>query len=370
MQWNLLLLATWACRTTPPVAPVNDVTTPTSEEGSLEDLSGLLEPIHAEYGLVALAAVELDGSGLLGAGATGLRKVDGEPVETDDRWHLGSDTKAMTATLVARLVESETVRWDLKITDVFPDADPGWAGVDLEALLQHRGGAPASLGASHPDIWSGLWQRNQDGKADRAWFAGELLAEAPTETVGTYVYSNGGYMLAGAMLEAVTDGDWQDLLQGEVFGPLAMDSCGFGAPKGENPQGHSLSPDGQLVAVDPNSPSSDNPVGLGPAGTVNCSLASWANFVQANLSRDDYLSADSWDMLHTPVDDYAMGWIVAERSWARGAALTHAGSNTMWFANAWVAPGVDRAWLVVTNSAHEQAALGTDAAVSALIERL
>jgi D-alanyl-D-alanine carboxypeptidase len=38
--------------------------------------------------------------------ASGVRSKDvGVPVTIDDLWHIGSDAKAMTATLIARLVE-------------------------------------------------------------------------------------------------------------------------------------------------------------------------------------------------------------------------------------------------------------------------
>ncbi|MEM8713186.1 MAG: hypothetical protein AAGG01_19755, partial [Planctomycetota bacterium] len=48
--------------------------------------------------------------------------------------------------------------------------------------------------------------------------------------------------------------------------------------------------------------------------------------------------------------NYGMGWIILQRPWAQGDALTHAGSNTTWFANAWVAPEIDVAFLVAVNA--------------------
>ena len=52
---------------------------------------------------IALAVVTSDG--LRYAGAVGVRKRGTEtPVALDDLWHLGSDGKAMTSTLIARMV--------------------------------------------------------------------------------------------------------------------------------------------------------------------------------------------------------------------------------------------------------------------------
>jgi hypothetical protein len=36
--------------------------------------------------------------------------------------------------------------------------------------------------------------------------------------------------------------------------------------------------------------------------------------------------------------------------WAKGKVLTHNGSNGIWYATVTVAPGLDRAFVVVTNS--------------------
>ena len=64
-----------------------------------------------------------------------------------------------------------------------------------------------------------------------------------------------------------------------------------------------------------------------------------------------------------------MGWVVVDRDWAGGAALTHAGSNTMWFAVTWVAPQRDFAVLVACNQGGDVAAQACDDAAWALIQR-
>ena len=65
----------------------------------------------------------------------------------------------------------------------------------------------------------------------------------------------------------------------------------------------------------------------------------------------ELLKAESYREIQTSHfgGDYALGWAVAERKWANGKALTHAGSNTMNYALAWVAPLRDVAVLVCTN---------------------
>jgi CubicO group peptidase (beta-lactamase class C family) len=359
------------------LATVSDVSIP-PDTSTPTDLAALLEPLRMRYGLPALAAAVFDERGVVAQGVVGQRSVDDNTLATlNDRWHLGSCTKAMTATLFARLVERGTVRWEMTLAEAFPDAastiNPAYRTVTMEQLLQHRGGLPANIPSA---LWSAL-RAPGEVVSQRRNFAMGMLSRAPATPPGTqYVYSNAGYMLVGAALERSTGRAWEDLLSEEVFVPLGMSSCGFGAPATpdtvDQPWGHERM-DGGVVAVPPG-PNADNPPGLGPAGTVHCSLTDWSRFAQMHLRgarniATDYLSAQSITRLHTvPAGgDYALGWIVTTRPWAGGIALTHEGSNTTFLATVWIAVARARILLVVTNVADDSASRATEATLSALI---
>lgn len=194
-----------------------------------------------------------------------------------------------------------------------------------------------------------------------------LTAQPPDEAVGTFVYSNAGYMVAGAMLEARDGRSWQTLMQDELFVPRSMSTCGFGAPTGDAAiWGHS----GAGGTPVPPGPSADNPPGLGPAGTVHCNLEDWGKFIAVFLDDSgDFLSDNSLMTLMTPEGDYALGWIVTSQPWSQGPVLTHVGSNTFWIANAWVSPSLGRGFLAVTNSGQTGAFEATNAVIVDLIER-
>jgi CubicO group peptidase (beta-lactamase class C family) len=119
----------------------------------------------------------------------------------------------------------------------------------------------------------------------------------------------------------------------------------------------------------------DNPAVLGPAGTVHWSLADWGRFVGLHLQgargQGTLLKPETFRFLHSPPKDgdYTCGWGVVQRPWAGGRALTHAGSNTMWYAVVWIAPEKNFAILAVVNMGGDAAAKACDAAVSALILR-
>jgi CubicO group peptidase (beta-lactamase class C family) len=56
-----------------------------------------------------------------------------------------------------------------------------------------------------------------------------LLSRVPAQTPGTFQHANTGYVTLGAALEHVTHKRWEELMRADVFAPLGMSSCGFGA---------------------------------------------------------------------------------------------------------------------------------------------
>lgn len=202
-----------------------------------------------------------------------------------------------------------------------------------------------------------------------------MLALPVAQAPGTYVYSNAGFMIAGAALEVRTGQGWEARMRTELFAPLGMSSCGFGAAGTaslvDQPWGHQGSP---LQPVAPG-PSADNPRSLGPAGTVHCSLRDWGRFASLHLAgergEDRLLTAATVRRLHTPPTggNYAAGWGVGTRTWAGGLALSHSGSNTMNYAVIWLAPAKNLAFLVTTNIAATNTPAAVDSVVGALITR-
>jgi CubicO group peptidase (beta-lactamase class C family) len=330
------------------------------------DISSHLVPLLAPNGLPALGAAASDGTHLLALGVAGVRKLgDPTPVTSSDAWHLGSDTKAMTATITAGFVEAQALSWNTTLPQAFPQwaatIDPGYQGVTLQMLLAHVGGAPPSIPA---DVWA-VMQGSGSSQALRAQAVQMMLTRPPGADAGTFAYANAGYMMVGAALEQQSGQPWETLIQQRLFTPLGM-SCGFGpmATPGQTDGiwGHAVEADGGLTPLD-----ADNPPALGPAGTVHCPLADWVRFANEHLkgARGEPttlgLSASSWTTLHTPwpiagvtcdpttQPCYALGWAVTTRSWANGLALQHLGSNTLNYADIWIAPGANRVYVSATN---------------------
>lgn len=331
---------------------------------SPQDVSALLEPVIQKHDVPGMAAAVVRDGETVALGVAGVR-TRGKPemVAAADRFHIGSDTKAMTAMLCGILVDEGKLKWDQTLGETFPKLKNSmhaqYQAVTLEQLLTHRGGAPGNL--TKDELWGKLWAHKGTPTSARRLLLQGVTSKSPEAPPGEkFIYSNAGFSMAGHMAEEVTGKSWEALMRAKIFRPLGMTTAGFGAPgrraKNDQPRGHKA--DGSPVEP---GPGADNPVAIGPAGIVHLSIGDWAKFVAANLpsAKTKLVKPETLNKLHTPapgVPKYAMGWIIADgQPWAGGPALTHAGSNTMWYAVAWLAPAKDFAVLVACNQANDKA---------------
>ncbi len=334
-------------------------------------LARILVEIRERHRVPAMGAAVVTSRGVEVLAVVGVRKAGTSvSVTTNDLWHLGSETKAMTATLVGRLVERGALRWETTVAEVFPEwsgefqAEAG--GITVRQLLAHRAGLPRNAD------W-GEASRSDPPSEQRLRVTRQALSRKPESPPGVKcAYSNLGYVVVGAMVERVTGRCWEEELRAEVFVPLGMKRVGFGGTGTvgaiDEPWGHTAS-----GPVPGNGPAVDNPPVLGPAGRVHASLSDWARFVADHLrgarGGPALLQPATYGSLHTPPDggEHALGWMVLERDWGGGCVLHHTGCNTMHYANVWVAPQRDFAVLVCVNQGDDTAFRATDAAVSALV---
>ena len=351
-------------------------------ESPSRNVSALLEPIRAKHTLPGLAVVVVRSNLVVGIGAVGDRKWNvNEPVTLNDKWHHGSITKSMTATLAAVLVEAGRVEWTTRLADVFPAQaaamHPQWRTVTLEQLLAHRAGAPDSDWLNQKGIWPRIWAYGGTAREARGYLLRQVTVLPPQATPGTqFIYSNAGYAFAGAMLEQIMDQAWEVLITERLFHPLGMSSAGFGVPATpryiDQPWGHTWV-NGAPLPIAPGT-DADNPPAIGPAGTVHCTALDLAKYVALHVAGARgatglLLPATAFTKLHGDPDGdgYALGWNVSTRPWAGGRTLSHTGSNLQWYTNIWIAPAKDWGCLVLTNFGGDQAFAATDEVVAAMI---
>lgn len=281
-----------------------------------EEMNKALE----EGKIPAMACLVFDQDKILKSAVVGTTR-SGEKIKPDAaaQWHIGSNGKAMTATLMARLVEKKLLNWNTTMGEIFTkeskDFDPEAKKITIFQLLSHTAGLPA----------------NPAG-ADRLKSRLEVTRIGLKQKPGTgFKYSNWGYIIAGAVIETVTKTSWEKAIETEVFTPLGIKSFGFGAPTGENViHGH------HKGRPAPTGFAGDNPPLYGPAGGIHLSLADWVLFAQDQMKgregKGKLLTRENYLKLHTPAGgSYALGW----GTWKKDGeiiGLGHDGSNTLWYA--------------------------------------
>ncbi len=335
---------------------------------SPQDLRHTLDEFHQAHGYPAVFAAVVFDDREPSIAAVGKRKHgDPTPVSADDLIHIGSCTKAMTAVLIARLVEQGKLHWRDSIGDRLPDLsgkiDAGWRTITLEELLSHQSGLPANA----KNWWL---KRGETIDAIRNNIVIDNLSTAPAvDSRGKFLYSNLGYMVAGHMAARAAGMSWEDAMRQYVLEPLALTSAGFGAPgthgQVDQPWGHFGGHEGNWLPRQ-----FDNAPALGPAGTIHLSMRDWSRFATVFIGGgpDGFLSDDSLRKLTTPlVNNYALGWGIGERNWAQGITYSHSGSNTMWFCVLWIAPKTGRAYMVVVNCHDNGAREAVDQLVGQII---
>lgn len=303
-----------------------------------------------------------------------LRAGDSTPVLKDSLWHLGSNTKAMTATLAALLVEKGAIAWDTPVSEVLPkiagDMHDGAKAITLVELLNHTAGLPADPPF---EVKRTVIKAGNDLRKQRLELSKWALAQKPANSPGsTFLYSNVGYIIAGAMLEQAGGESWEKLIEEQLFEALGISSGGFGPPQGRQPEGHRV--DAESGKLKPAGPRSDNPAFYGPAGTVHLSLAEWMKFGADHLREGrgelpSLLKPESYRRLHVPTEgakDYAFGWGLYRGPAGTLPVLSHDGSNTEWYARIMLNRQAGLGILLVSNAGSDQAR----PAINALAKRI
>jgi CubicO group peptidase (beta-lactamase class C family) len=318
-------------------------------------------------------------------GAAGMAVVATKtPVTADALFMLGSNTKAMTAAVAARLVEEGVVRWDTRIGDALPELQstmlPAYAGVTLEQLLDHRGGLRAYTGAEDLDAFMAFVQSSPgplpvDEAGRRLFVAAHVLQQSPPDGVipgTTYLYSNAGYEVAAAMLERVTGRRYEDLFDAELARPLGI-AGRWGRPElagATQPRSYWGQP-GRLTLTAPEDPDVQPWLDtLAPAGMFATTARGYATWLQWHLralkGEATPLPAGYVQRLQAaPPGQYVLGWLVGQ--FDGHAVLAHAGAIDGFLAEAVVArDGGDAAFMMTNTSDIEGGASAGSWAMSTL----
>ena len=160
-----------------------------------------------------------------GYGVRDLRsRIPNDP-RTDFR--LASCTKQFTAMAIMLLIHDGKLRYDTRLTDVFPDFPAYGNAITIRNLLNHSSGLPdyedlmdkAQAAHGGPPLWSETHQI-QDAEVLKLL---EAEAHGKFAPGAKWSYSNSGYVVLGLVVAKVSGESFPDFLRDRIFQPLKMD---------------------------------------------------------------------------------------------------------------------------------------------------
>jgi D-alanyl-D-alanine carboxypeptidase len=276
---TLTLLVCAACSAGEPTASVPPVTQAVADSAFVAVLRARLEA-DAKAGAFSGAVLVTRGGHTLFEGAYGLADRErGVPNTPLTQFRVGSMDKMLTAAAVLQLVQAGKVSLNAPLGTYLPDypnADVA-SKVTIHHLLTHTGGTGDIFG---PEFTAHRAELRTVG--DYLQLYG---TRAPRFAPGTqWEYSNYGFMLLGAVIEAVAGTSYYDDVAARVLAPAGMAATGF-APEDSLVPGRAMGYTRQLVAGElvPNTPTL--PYRGTPAGGGYSTVGDFARFAAAIQER-------------------------------------------------------------------------------------
>ncbi len=308
------------------------------------DLETYIEQALEDYHVNGASVAIVQNGEVVYSNGFGVREVDGEPVDADTLFMIGSTTKSMTTFLMATLVDEGVLDWDTPVTDILPE----FALSEPEATeqIRVRDLVNNSSGVARYDLILMLKEMTPEDMI--ASLAQIPLVSAPGEA---FNYSNqmvatGGFV--AALAAGATFGDdvmevYTDLLQTRLFDPLGMERSTIDLDEAVADDNHAMPyaydyETGEIEAVSLDLERFVEP--LAPAGAVWSSANEMAKYLQMQLafgeSADGEQLVSTENLVETQIPGlvmgdgsrYAMGWYVGSYS---GLPVIMHGGNTAGF---------------------------------------
>jgi CubicO group peptidase (beta-lactamase class C family) len=149
----------------------------------------------------------------------------------DTRFGIASGTKFLTALAIGNLIAAGKILVSTKLRDCVTLDFPHQYSPDITIghLLTHTSGVPDYLDEEKIQDYdhfsvSRPWYELKGPKDYLGVFPNEPMKFAPG---ARFSYSNGGYILLGAVIEEVTGLRYQQFVEQQIFKPIGMERSGF-----------------------------------------------------------------------------------------------------------------------------------------------
>lgn len=218
----LLMLALFGCKT----GSNNSI----GNSNKPQTLDQQVNQLQREKSIPALAFLTLKNDVPQVAVAGTLSVDSSQKLVASDLLPLGSDSKAITASLIARLVEQGKLNWNDKVSSFFPEfasaMDISYQNLTVEQLLRHESGlAPLTENSQIAELIGVIGDLTGDIPTDQQTIFRWAFATPARFTPGTKTeYGNLNYVVAGRIAEIAGQDTYENLVRREVFIPLGINA--------------------------------------------------------------------------------------------------------------------------------------------------
>lgn len=196
----------------------------------IEALKSFLRTAMEQLGVPGAGVAIVDHGKVVFEGGLGVREL-GKPetVDAHTLFMIASNTKGMSTLLLARLVDEGKLRWDEKVTDVYPAFRLGSAETTSKVLMKHLVCACTGLPRKDFD-----WIFNTPRTTPATTTFAQLAATEPTSGFGeVFQYNNLMASAAGYIGGHIVNPDmelgaaYDAAMQSMIFDPLGMHETTF-----------------------------------------------------------------------------------------------------------------------------------------------
>ncbi len=187
-------------------------------ENEIQKIDRVTQKVFDQFNPTGLSVAIVQNGNIIYDKALGYKNAEKiKFLDKNDIFNIASCTKAFTAAAIGKLVQDELISWDDKVIDYLPEFklkdECVTKNLTIKDILTHRSG----LGTFYGDL---LWYHT-------TYSNDEILHRMKHLPItkqfrAEYGYQNNMYMLAGEIIEKVTDQSWENFIKQNFLIPLEM----------------------------------------------------------------------------------------------------------------------------------------------------
>jgi CubicO group peptidase (beta-lactamase class C family) len=195
-----------------------------SPSSTAKEIDAIFAPLVSPHSPGVAVLVIKDGRKLFERGY-GLGDLhSGAKIDPRTNFRLASCSKQFTAMAIMLLVHDGKLRYEQKLTDVFPDFPDYGQAISIRNLLNHTGGLQDYEVLMEQPENKGKWTDDHQIKDGEVLTLLEQTDHGMFPPGTQWYYSNSGYVVLGLIVAKVSGQPFPEFLRQRIFGPLKMDN--------------------------------------------------------------------------------------------------------------------------------------------------